>query len=69
MICWRMLCRHDHLNPPCNKEINGLRSVVERAISHVKTWRIFHTDYRRPLRTFDQAFRTTRALYFFSTTF
>jgi len=53
----------------CNKEINGLRSVVERAISHVKSWRIFHTDYRRPLRTFDQAFRTTRALYFFSTTF
>ena len=53
----------------CNKEINGLRSVVERAISHVKSWRIFHTDYRRPLHTFAQAFRTTRALYFFSTTF
>ena len=53
----------------CNKEINRLRSVVERAISHVKSWRIFHTDYRRPLHTFAQAFRTTRALYFFSTTF
>lgn len=53
----------------CNKEINGLRSVVEQAISHVKSWRIFHTDYRRPLHTFAQAFRTTRALYFFSTTF
>ena len=53
----------------CNKEINGLRSVVERAISHVKSWRIFHTDYRRPLHTFVQAFRTTRALYFFSTLF
>lgn len=53
----------------CNKEINGLRSVVERAIAHVKTWRVFHADYRRPLHTFAQAFRTTRALYFFSTTF
>jgi len=53
----------------CNKEVNGLRSVVERAISHVKAWRIFHTDYRRPLHTFAQAFRTARALYFFSTTF
>lgn len=53
----------------CNKEINGLRAAVERGIAHVKTWRIFHTDYRRPLRTFAQAFRTTRALYFFSTTF
>jgi DDE superfamily endonuclease len=48
----------------CNKEINGLRSAVERGIAHIKTWRIFHTDYRRPLRTFAQAFRTTRALYF-----
>ncbi len=52
-----------------NKEINGLRAAVERGIAHVKTWRIFHTDYRRPLRTFAQAFRTTRALYFFSVTF
>ena len=53
----------------CNKGINRLRSVVERAISHVKYWRNFHADYRRPLHTFAQAFRTTRALYFFSTTF
>ena len=53
----------------CNKEINALHSVAERAISHIKSWRIFHTDYRRPLHTFAQAFRTTRALYFFSTTF
>ncbi|MCA1605416.1 MAG: transposase, partial [Acidobacteria bacterium] len=53
----------------CNKEINGLRSAVERGIAHVKTWRIFHTDYRRPFRTFAQAFKTTRALYFFSATF
>ncbi|MCA1673771.1 MAG: transposase [Actinobacteria bacterium] len=45
----------------CNKEINRLRSVVERAISHVKSWRIFHTDYRRPLRTFAQAFRPESA--------
>lgn len=49
-----------------NKHLNSLRSASERGIAHFKSWRIFHTDYRRPRRTFPQAFRTTRALYFFS---
>lgn len=53
----------------CNKEINSLHSAAERGIAHVTTWRIFHPNYRKPLHTLAQAFRTTRALYSFSTTF
>ena len=33
-------------------EVNRLRAPVERAIAHLKSWRILHTDYRRPLRTY-----------------
>ncbi len=33
-----------------NSEVNRLRAVVERAIAHLKTWRILHTDHRRPSR-------------------
>ncbi len=35
-----------------NTTINSLRAAVERAIAHMKTWKILHTDYRRPLHTF-----------------
>ena len=31
-----------------NKSINRIRQVVERTIAHIKSWRILHTDYRRP---------------------
>ncbi|WP_372517670.1 transposase family protein [Frankia tisae] len=31
-----------------NKEINSLRSVIERAIANFKIWRAVHTDYRHP---------------------
>ena len=36
-----------------NTAINQTRAVVERVIANLKTWRILHTDYRRPLGTFD----------------
>ena len=48
-----------------NAQINSLRAVVERAIAHLKTWRILHTDYRRPHRSYPTAFNTVRALHFF----
>ncbi|QNV38414.1 hypothetical protein IDM49_03855 [Rothia terrae] len=32
-----------------NRVLNRLRLVVERVIVQVKTWRIFHTGFRRPL--------------------
>jgi len=48
-----------------NKDINALRSAVERSIAHIKTWRILHTDYRRPLTTYQTAFQAVHALHFF----
>lgn len=52
-----------------NKTINQLRYVVERAIANYKTWRIMHTDYRRPEHTYPAAFRAVRALHFFKLSF
>ncbi len=48
-----------------NTQINALRAVVERAISHLKTWRALHTDYRRPRASYPTAFAAIRALHFF----
>ncbi|HSV67630.1 MAG TPA: transposase family protein, partial [Mycobacteriales bacterium] len=47
-----------------NTAVNKIRYVVERAIANFKTWRCMHTDYRRPLSTYDTAFRAVRALHF-----
>lgn len=44
-----------------NGQINVLRAVVERAISHVKTWRALHIDYRRPQASYQTAFEAIRA--------
>ena len=49
-----------------NSTVNRIRYVVERAIANIKTWRILHTDYRRPIHTFNTAFRVIRALIFFT---
>ena len=51
-----------------NKSINRIRQVVERTIAHIKSWRILHTDYRRPLHTFEQTITAALALYSFTTT-
>jgi hypothetical protein len=32
-----------------NADVSRLRSPVKRAIAHIKSWRILHTDYRRPM--------------------
>jgi len=50
----------------CNAEVSALRAPVEQAIAHFKTWRIFHTDYRRPYGTYHDAFSAGRGLFFFS---
>lgn len=50
----------------CNAEISALRAPVERVIAHFKSWRIFHTDYRRPYRTYRDAYDAARGLFFFS---
>ena len=48
-----------------NNQISSLRAPVERAVAHLKTWRILFTDYRRPLKTFSSSFRAAIGLYFF----
>lgn len=52
----------------CNAEISALRAPIERVIAHFKSWRIFHTDYRRPYSTYRDAYDAARGLFFFSLT-
>lgn len=52
-----------------NESIDKLRWIVEQTNAQIKTWRILHTDYRRPFHTYAQAFRTVRALIFFKRAF
>jgi hypothetical protein len=51
-----------------NAEISALRAAIERVVSHFKSWRIFHSDYRRPYSTYRDAYDAARGLFFFSTT-
>ena len=51
-----------------NRSVNRIRQVVERTIAHIKSWRILHTPYRRPLETFEQTITAALALYSFKTT-
>jgi DDE superfamily endonuclease len=56
------------MDKQCNTEISALRAPIERLVAHFKSWRIFHTDYRRPHRTYHEAFNAARALFFFAIT-
>jgi hypothetical protein len=49
-----------------NTQINKIRYVIERTIANFKTWRIVHTDYRRPLSTFMTTISTVIALVFYA---
>jgi hypothetical protein len=48
-----------------NTQINKVRYVIEQIIANFKTWRIMHTDYRRPLNTFQQTISIAVALHFY----
>ena len=48
-----------------NKQINKVRYVIEQTIANFKTWRILHTDYRRPLGTFRETIDSVIALHFY----
>ena len=50
-----------------NKFINSARAVVEQTIAQLKTWRILHTDYRRPLETQATTLTAVLALEFYRT--
>ena len=52
-----------------NADVSRLRAPIERAIAHIKSWRILHTCYRRPLRTYLKSFRAAIGLYFFKLTY
>lgn len=47
-----------------NRVLNRLRSVVERVIARIKTWRILHTGFRRPLGLYGRVFSVVRGLVF-----
>ena len=49
-----------------NKQINKIRYVIEQVIANFKTWRIMHTDYRRPIATFSTTISTVIALHFYA---
>lgn len=51
-----------------NTAVNKIRYVIEQVIANFKTWRIMHTDYRRPLHTFRQTISTVIALHFYKLT-
>jgi DDE superfamily endonuclease/Helix-turn-helix of DDE superfamily endonuclease len=48
-----------------NKEVNRLRYVIEQVIANFKTWRIMHTDYRRPIGTFPETISAVIGLHFY----
>lgn len=50
-----------------NTQINKVRYVIEQVIANFKTWRIMHTDYRRPLSTFAETISTVIGLHFYLT--
>ena len=47
-----------------NTAINRVRYLIERVISNLKTWRVLHTDYRRPYNTFETTIPAVTRLVF-----
>lgn len=50
----------------CNQRQSRMRAPIERVVAHFKSWRMFHTDYRRPYSTYRDSYDAGRALFFFS---
>jgi DDE superfamily endonuclease len=50
-----------------NSEVNKIRWMIEQVISHFKNWTIVHTDYRRPLKTFETTISAVVGLHFYRT--
>ena len=47
-----------------NTAINRVRYLIERVIANLKTWRVLHTDYRRPYDTFETTIQAATGLIF-----
>lgn len=48
-----------------NTAVNSIRWRIEQTIANLKTWRILHTDYRRPLSTFADTISAVVGLQFY----
>src|SRR5271166_630400 len=48
-----------------NSQVNKIRWMIEQVISHFKNWTIVHTDYRRPLKTFETTISAVIGLHFY----
>jgi hypothetical protein len=48
-----------------NTQVNKFRWVIEQVIGNFKTWRIIHTDYRRPVETFQETISAVVGLHFY----
>lgn len=48
-------------------QVNKIRWVVEQVIANFKTWRIMHTDYRRPIEAFPETISAVISLEFYRT--
>jgi hypothetical protein len=49
-----------------NERISAIRAPIERTVANLKTWRILHTDYRRPLHTYPDALHAAIGLHWFT---
>ena len=47
-----------------NKTVNQIRYKIERVIANIKTWRVLHTGYTRPLETFPETIAAILGLIF-----
>lgn len=52
-----------------NNQVSSIRAPIERAVAHLKNWKVLFTDYRRPHHTFLDAWRAAIGLYFFELSF
>ncbi|RGA00381.1 hypothetical protein DI270_035155 [Microbispora triticiradicis] len=49
----------------CNTALNGIRAAVERAIAHLKCWKVLKTGFRRSLEDFPAVLRSVTKLEVF----
>ncbi len=57
-----------HLGKEFTTAVNRIRYKIERAIANLKTWRVLHTDYRRPIETFATTITAVLGLEFYRNT-
>ena len=48
-----------------NASLSGIRASIERAIAHLKNWKILKTGHRGPLDRFADVLRTVTAHHFY----